>query len=435
MKVAFYLENSFLKDVDFREVLNGNPGVGGSEYMIAIIATMLSLRENGIDVVLYVQKEGLFDKGICTRVALDLRKCIDSCNECGVDYLFFKHDMCHIDSGVLESSPRTGLVPWCHNFAPNKALDYYVGNRNISRILCVGREQMDLYRDHRAFGKSDYIYNCISEHSLVSRNVEDYPYSKRPNRVTYIGSIGYQKGLHWLAEAWPTVLKEVPDAELYIIGSGKLYSRDFTLGKWCIADKDYEEMFMPFLTDEQGILPSVHFMGIMGEEKNEILLQTKVGVPNPSGFSETFGIGAVEMQAMGCRIATMRCAGYLDTVRNGILYDRKSELADAIIKQLKMNKNDYDSAKEFILTNFSQEVVVKDWEQFILHALPDNVPLHPISNLNMDFEHKASKERVRKIKNSLPLLYSIMPSVEFCFRVVDKVKGVKRSHPHRNIGI
>jgi len=442
MQIAFYIENRTLTSIDFHNVSEGNPGVGGSEYMTAVIATLLSQRNNEIEVLLMVEAEGSFIPELKQVIVDDLEDCIIKCNELSIDYLFFKHDMRNIHRGILElkdenikNGKKTGLIPWCHNFAPYEALDYYTKNKSITRILCVGREQQDLYRDLKAFRKSDYIYNCISETALEKYYIYGHPFGKRKNCVTYIGAIGPQKGFHWLAEAWPIVLEEIPDAELYVIGSGALYSRDWTMGRYGIASKEYEEVFMPYLTDEKGaFLPSVHFMGIMGEEKNEILLQTKVGVPNPSGFSETFGISAVEMQAMGCKVATIKCAGYLDTVKNGILYNQKSELAQSIISLLKTNSNDYPLVKQFILENFSQKAIIKEWERFILDALPNNKHLHEINDNNMDFEHKRIKEFMRKIKCQIPFLYNILPTVEVTFRIIDKLLRRKACHPHRNIG-
>jgi hypothetical protein len=44
MKVAFYLENAEIAEVDLRDPEKGNPGIGGSEYMIVMIANELSKR-------------------------------------------------------------------------------------------------------------------------------------------------------------------------------------------------------------------------------------------------------------------------------------------------------------------------------------------------------------------------------------------------------
>lgn len=442
MKIAFYLENRHTVQVDLRQIKRGNPGLGGSEYMIALIAQLLAQRDNGIEVTLYVQAEGLLPEGVAIEKVEDLRGCIAHCCAHKVEYLFFKHVAGFIDDGTLETSTYTRLCPWCHNFASPQQLDYYAANEKVARIICVGREQRDLYRDMRAYEKSEYLFNCISEEEILACDVERHPFEQRRNRVVYIGAIGKQKGFHWLAEAWPKVLQEVPDAELYVIGSGKLYGANAKLGTWGIADEDYEQLFMPYLTQEvtdedtgekhREILPSVHFMGIMGKEKNDILLDAKVGVPNPSGFSETFGISAVEMQSMGCRIATIRCAGYLDTVVNGVLYQKREELAGRIIDLLQGTGGDYASTLRYILDNFSQRAVVEEWERFVLESLPHGHWLHVPGSQHMDFENKRLKDVLRQCKRRVPLLYRLLPTVDYMNRIIDKVAKRKVVRPHRN---
>src|SRR5690242_20284869 len=41
MKVAFYLDNSGIAEIDLRYPEKGNPGIGGTQYMIVMIANQL----------------------------------------------------------------------------------------------------------------------------------------------------------------------------------------------------------------------------------------------------------------------------------------------------------------------------------------------------------------------------------------------------------
>ena len=58
--------------------------------------------------------------------------------------------------------------------------------------------------------------------------------------VTYVGSLTKGKGFHVLAKEWKNILKAVPDAELYVLGSGKLYDNKAELGEYGLAEKTYE---------------------------------------------------------------------------------------------------------------------------------------------------------------------------------------------------
>jgi hypothetical protein len=49
MKIGFYLNNSVLDNIDYRNIIEGNPGIGGSEYALLSITTLLSTRNNRLD--------------------------------------------------------------------------------------------------------------------------------------------------------------------------------------------------------------------------------------------------------------------------------------------------------------------------------------------------------------------------------------------------
>lgn len=125
-------------------------------------------------------------------------------------------------------------------------MDVYAEENVIKSVICVGREMLDLYRDEKCFSKMDYIFNGCVLPDIAKFQKQLTNIKSRQNIVTYIGSIVPSKSFHWLAKAWPNVLKRVPDAQLYVIGSGNLYNKDAKLGKYGVASKEYEQLFMPF---------------------------------------------------------------------------------------------------------------------------------------------------------------------------------------------
>ena len=245
------------------------------------------------------------------------------------------------------------VVPNEINGKPTKITqDVFAKMDNVVRVVNVGKEELEQTKGHLIYKKSTYIYNAVP--TKILENFPDIiPNVKREPNVCYIGSLHAAKGFQYLAMAWPVVLKEIPKAQLYVIGSGKLYGRNNKLGKWNIASEEFEEMFMPYLTEHGKIIPSVHFLGILGEEKYNVLEKCKVGVPNPSGVSETFGYTAVEMEFMDCQVTTIKCPGYMDTVcQKENLYENTNELSQYIIRLLK--NNNYDRNKESHLMKNSE---------------------------------------------------------------------------------
>ena len=168
---------------------------------------------------------------------------------------------------------------------------------------------------------------------------------------------------------------------------------------------------MAHFSQDGRIMDNVHFTGILGEEKNDILLQAKVGIPNPSGISETFGISAVEMQMMGCKVATMRCPGYLDTVKNGILYKNREKMATTVVRLLKSNdETGYDEAMDYFDQHFSLDAVVSRWETLFLQGDLDTNQ----SMMHPSYRGKWAKDFLRQVKKFIPTL----PTIE---RILDSI--------------
>lgn len=427
MTIGFYINNSQFLQVDCRNVIDGNPGIGGTWHLFLVAASQLALRDNGLDIVLYVQKNtGLLPEGPTIVEAKDNIEALELADKSGVDYMIlnlFRFPWTSYDFSCLISKMR--IIVWCHNFATNRELVSLARNERVVNIINVSREQMDLYLDHGAYCKMDYIYDCVP---FIPEDIEvakTTSFGERKHIVTYMGSLVTQKRFHVLASIWPDILKEVPDAELYVIGNGRVHDNNVQLGKYGIAAADYEEMFMPYLTDSNGsVLNCVHFMGNMGTEKNKVLQKTKVGVPNPTGFTETFCLCAVEMQSMGAVVTAMKSPGYFDTFVNGVLVDNKKSLKNAIIKLL-LADGGYEDCNDKLERLFSVDSSMRKWES-ILSTRQFKNPDIQVELKNKSYRLKWLKELIRKgkVKHLLPKgLLSLEVLLALQEKVIMKLRG------------
>lgn len=361
MKIAFYLPNKNISTIDFSNVEKGNPGIGGSEYSTILIATKLCMLQK-FDITIYCDKSSLFPKELKWTICHDLVGAIKLSIAQQINYLIVDGKL--LTKEILCRYINVRFIAWANTFIPPEYQDIFSKMDNIIKIINVGKEQLELTRNHPIYKKSTYIYNAVPT-TILNEFPNITPNNKRNHNVCYIGSLHAAKGFQFLAQAWPKVIKNIPDANLFVIGSGKLYGRNAQLGKWGIANKEFEEKFMPYLTKNGKIIDSVHFLGILGNEKYSILEKCKVGVPNPSGVSETFGYTAVEMEMMGCQVTTIKCPGYIDTVcLKENLYDDTKDLSFYITKLL--NSNEYDQNKVLnYIKQFSIENIINAWEDFI----------------------------------------------------------------------
>lgn len=425
MKVAFHFNNSNISEVDFSCIEEGNPGIGGSENSHVLIPTLLMKRGN-IDAVLLINKNSRFASWVEYDVVNDSEGALIYCQSNNIDILVF--DAKFVDVTLLVKYPDVNVVLWSHNFITIKQLRIYSKLDNVLRIVNVGREYNDLYRDMNIFAKSAYIFNSFNMEYLKKYMNGQPSFASRGNNIVYVGSLIRVKGFCLLAKAWPEIKKQVPDAELFVIGSGKLYDRNAQLGEWGIADDEYEKEFIPYLLENGKISSSVHFMGLLGIKKFEIMKRCRVGIPNPSGTSETFGNGAVEMALMGCNVTTIRCVGYLDSVYNkGNLYNTPKELAGFVIRLLKEESDPHERLVEFIDNNFSLRIVIEQWEKLFKSNLLFPVIPEPLFCNDSNYHNKKLKEWIRK---HIPFfLRRYIPAVERFYpclftRIVRKINRI-----------
>lgn len=388
-KVAFYLYNPGLEGVDCSGIFSSNPGIGGTEHVLLLVASMLNRLKDKYEVTLFLDEPLVGLEAIQVVLVKGFEDSLFKAEQWGMDILIFKHMSEYCNNDLLKcKTPRLALLPWVHLFLNRTDLDYYFNNNNVKRVICVGREQRDLFLDHPCIKKMCYISNTLNTDLFYKQRVEQYPFAQRKHIVTYVGSLVPEKCFHHLAAIWKDIVNEVPDAELYVVGSGSLYDRTKKMGKYGIAQEDYEDWFMPFLMEDEQLLPSVHFLGRMGKEKEDILFQTKVGVPNPWGLSETFCISAVEMQLCGATVVSGECPGYYDTFINGVIVKDRGLLKEHIISQL-LSKNpvlDYSSTYRIISEKFGYDSVLQEWDNLISNIRRD-LPL-PKDILNRGYRLK-----------------------------------------------
>lgn len=411
INVALELQDKNLKGLDFSFPENGNPGIGGSEWLFLMLARYLQIyfpKEYRISIYHYSNckiPEGI--KDIHIESEDDLLEILETSGDQIIIHQIAK------EKSWYQKISRMDIIdiPWAHCYIKYNEVMAINQCVQVKRVVFVGREEFDSYMDDDIIEKSVYIYNMVNtkkQHKVRKEN-----FSKT---VTYLGSLVPEKSFHRLAEIWPEILKQVPEAKMQVIGTGKLYDRNAQLGKFGIAQKEYEDYFMRFLTDESGnILPSVNFLGLVGAEKENYFIESAVGVVNPSGIEETFCLSAVEMELCGVPIVTKRKYGLLDTVshkKTGLLFRTRKEFIYNIVRLLQDKELNYflgNNAKVFVINYFEAEKIVFQWHQLFQNILNGHKVsyIKPVNNYKNDL--KWLRAIIRKIRFDMGC--RIIPSV------------------------
>ena len=377
MNIGLFFNDKGFSDLDLSTPVLGNNGVGGTQYCFLMLADALA-KYTDHNVIFYHYNKNILPQNVESHKIIAREEIITRAKEDSIDILIFKSEGINEFVKNLHKSDIHAIV-WAHNYLYSEELQEYCENPNISRVVFVGHEMYDRYIDHPITKKATYIYNMFDGRAFTARQIPS------SSSVTYTGSLIPAKGFLMLASVWKEIVQAVPDAQLYVIGNGKLYDRNAELGAYGIAEKSYENQFMPFLTQNGHIMDNVHFLGTMGMEKVGIYEKTTVGVMNPTGKTETFGLSAVEMAACGIPVVTKRANGLYDTVINGktgYLIRNKKELARRIIELLNnkaLNQRMGANGKKFADSVFLPESIVEEWNVLFdnVMACKNSQPIQP----------------------------------------------------------
>lgn len=334
MKIAFYVPNEGLKNIDFSTPFNGNPGSGAAEYLHVALPYFIS--DSKFETYILAQNISHMPANIKCIQCESIRDAAITAKKNSIDIFVFRPRI-HEELGILDlideiklpSIGRAALTPSSKHQRKMARCKYF------KALVAVGSEQYDFMSDSPVEKKLTYIDNGIS----LSACSEFDNVHKNTKLVTYMGAIVPQKGFHVLARVWPKVLEKHPDACLRVIGSSKIYNENYSVGPLGIADEAYErEYIIPHLCNKVGQLhPSVKFLGALGREKYKHLSESIVAVPNPTGQTETCCVSAIEMAACSTAVVTGAYYALLGTVKNnftGLLSRGDKKLASNICKLL-----------------------------------------------------------------------------------------------------
>jgi glycosyltransferase involved in cell wall biosynthesis len=366
--VAFFLDNSTVQKVDFSRLLDGNPGTGATEFMTVLIASELS--KSSVDVTLLTTATGLFPSGLKVKKVKDIHEAIiySVTRRMILTIRSYIYDFETILENIKDHHDLK-VVIWAHLTPNQNSLKAIAKIPQVKAVICLENNQRVRMGDSLAHRKLLTIpYGITGSTELV-------PVSKNSNTIVFVGALVPQKGFHLLADAWPCIEKAIPDAKLYVFGSGRLYDSQIILGPNGIATKDYENRIFRKLSKDSH---NVEFLGNADPAlRNYIFNKCKLGIVNPSAQTETFCLSAVEFGQRGVPVVGGRKYGLLDTVKHkktGFLVINPSNLHKHIIRLLQSNSRIETlglQAQQFVFEKYNLSKVIDRWHN-VFEALSDS---------------------------------------------------------------
>lgn len=388
MNIGIYFENETLKDIDYSTIQNGNPGISGTMLQFAILITYLSkaFKNDSTKVTQFCQVESKISS--CPQILVNNEKdLIYRCLNESIDFLIMRdRDSSLFFNTIIQTDLK--VIFWGHNYYFFEKAKLISNCSNIIHNVFVSNQMMLRYIDHEIVFKSSFIFNMspFKKNNPTSKNIENVILDE----ISFIGAIVPSKGFHKLAKIWKSLLLEFPSLKLNVIGSGSLYDRSTQLGSFGVAEHEYEKKILKYLSDDKGVvLDSVLFHGNLNSTQIDTLLKrTAVGIINPSGNTETFGVSALDFARNGVPVISKKKNGLLDSIidkQTGLLisyqFNFKTAIKKLLINTRYREKLAINSIKHSI--KFDPKFIIPQWLELLKKLEQNNLPL----NKNVRYEY------------------------------------------------
>lgn len=367
MKVAFWL-NAYNKNINYLDAEVPNPGIGGTEYLFWTTSYFIKKMHSDIDVYIFSNGEGPFPQELIHVNYLKEVEVFEKCREDSIDYLVIRGPYITEIMSTNICFYKQKTIVWSHNLENYISIKRLESNPFIVKNVCVSNEQLYWLKDTDLYKKSTYIYN-----GMFFKEYQNISISKEPLKICYIGNLYPRSGIETVAKAWKKIKRVVPDAKLCIIGGNNLYNIE--LMKKGYSKKSFtrlNRLLNKTFYENGELCKDIQFTGILrGREKLEVMASAQVGIANITDSGDTFGLGAVEFQALGVPVVSIGKYGVLDTVddmKTGLLSNNKNDLAKKVVQllnDLKLSNKLGEEAKSFVYKKFEISKIADQWVELL----------------------------------------------------------------------
>ncbi len=407
MKVGVFFDNRRGARWTWGELRSGQIALSGTDASLLHITDCLGR----LGVVTHLWTSSLLDcpkhETIHTATVDDLSTAVRRAKAEGIDLIVFNNRNNDETSAGIDACDAVsqGYVVWDQNGPTPIFANRLQASPSMARLVLVSYSQADWIRDHAVFERAEVIYN-----PLAPVEGKGDGSGRAACRVVYVGALVEAKGFHHLARAWSSIRVLVPEAQLFVIGSGQLYNRGELLGPLGVASEDYERTHLiPAVgsSREAALSRGVHFLGLL--DRRGVLSQlasATVAVVNPNVASslETFCVAAIEASAMGAPVVGGAAGGLRETVvdgRTGLLVRSQEDLSHGVVRLLtdpvRARVLGQEGSK-WVRRQFDLDMLGRKWATMLQQAVEGRPALLPRFSWRRADARAVLREGIRRLR-------------------------------------
>ena len=318
MNVLFVIEQAEILE-HFKDPLGVNPGFGGTSFTTLRLAQELAHCPDATKGELKIWL-GAEHSSIQTYHGIPVAELTDHSPKCWDVAILTGGSLDRLYSGILQLQ-ATRLLAWIRH--PYDWDKIHKSRKLNAELVSVGKAQF--LSNVMIGGWHHHIDNLFcAERIRKAANLEQTPQPVEPPntdlnvwRVGFMGALVPSKGLHELAEHWPSICallrSKGRDPRLEVIGGAGLYA--FKEGHPRLpCSESYGNTLERLFGAE--LQRSVQFHGTLGVERYQIMRHCKVAVVNPSGQGEAFPATILEWLALGIPVISSQRYGCADAMQH-----------------------------------------------------------------------------------------------------------------------
>jgi hypothetical protein len=314
------------------------------------------------------------------------------------------------DESALEQLLLAGCCPliWTHVHLSTRYIEA-LSRGQISGILFVSDLARLPHLHRRAYRKLGRVHNPLNP---AFKRAEAVASESRhgAKRVVFTGHVGEVKGAHRLFQMWPKVRQRVPAAKLLVCGSNQLYGCRRVLGKYGVAEPEFETKYLAPLERQSGSLEAsgLELTGLMTPAQlRDLYPGMSLGVVNCNwnGSTETFCCSAVEMLATGLPVFSFARGALPETIgrSGGAVLATRADL-DVATKQIAHLLTTPDRllalskmGRAYVESAYDLDSILNHWERLLSDS-----PEHLYENTPWDY-HRSRRYYLKRTVGRLGL--------------------------------
>lgn len=382
-EVTLYLSGSTTGSDKSLDILG--PLSGSDRITIALAKALCS---SGLDVTLVSPSSINRSHDYCSERAGNLRfKRVENINEAalfhrnnsaGVFIFPIKNDIEQIN-GLLEGGVRNiRAIAWAHNTPGKGWLAKAKNNGWNGQIVCVSNSQRAYLSHHgvdeRTYVIPNFIPVAVQEvFDRIMRNDKVLPgLGRNKMRLSYIGALVPEKGVHNIFEIWPSLRAHHKDIELDVYGGMSSDQGFVDMSKSSASRRYFDELLgivgLTCISELEGVGINLH--GPVGVAQMAVgILRSHATIVNPNiaGSFETFCLSAIESQYLRRPVLGAARGALPETIGNmvgGILHDSQEAFSanvSTLLKNADLASRLGESGRGRVLSRYLEAAATGRW--------------------------------------------------------------------------